>query len=107
MTDLSREELYEIPIERLNMSVKAINVCLRTGANSVGDCIDAAMNYFFPELSHMGQGRWNFWEIIPTDIIPALEAQGYLKLTAEDFPPEIIEELKNKLIEKGYLQYTK
>ena len=33
------DSLYEVPIEKLDLSVKAVNVLKRSGVTSVGDCI--------------------------------------------------------------------
>lgn len=101
MTDLTIEELYEIPIEKLNLPVKALNSCLRTGLTSVGDCVDCAERLLSPL---MGSVRWNDVDIFRNEVSPALIEQGYWKpkLTPYAFAPEIIEELKQKLSEKGY-----
>lgn len=35
-----RDDLYQVPIEKLGLSIKAINACKRLGMDSVGDCVD-------------------------------------------------------------------
>jgi len=39
--DVSQEELYSVPIEKLNLSVKTYKLFKRESIVSVGDCIDA------------------------------------------------------------------
>lgn len=76
MTDLSREELYEIPIAKLNLPVKALNSCLRNGITSVGDCVDCAERLLSPI---MGSVRWRDADIFLNEVVPALIEQGYWK----------------------------
>lgn len=46
MFDVSRDELYNVPIEKLNLTVKTFNLYKRTGMDSVGDCLDLYLDFF-------------------------------------------------------------
>ena len=101
MTDLSREELYEIPIERLGLPIKAMNYCLRLGLIAVGDCVDAIEPQLRPACILRRPDKNNF---LLNDVLPALIEQDYWStpLNPRAFLPEIIDELKQKLVDKGY-----
>lgn len=103
MTDLSIEELYEIPIEKLNLPVKAMNACFRLGLSAVGDCVDALEAEMTRDS--MYSSGWKSMIVFRNDVLPALIEQGYwtAPLNSRAFAPEIINELKQKLSEKGYL----
>lgn len=96
-------EWYEIPIEKLGLSVSTINKLKRIGMNSVGDCIDffergnnAMINVPFGLIGAMvgevkvkliEHGYWIVWDGQPK---------------TKDFSPDTIAELKKALIEKDY-----
>ncbi len=98
--------LYQIPIEQLNLTVKTLNVCFRQGVATIGDAIDAV------EMLHDGFGTSTslvFQETLLNEVLvlPELTKDGYLeeekfKLNSSNFAPEIIAEIKEKLINKGY-----
>lgn len=109
MTDLSIEELYEIPITKLNLPVKALNACLGTGLTSVGDCVDFVNRIHSTDAMIIISSRYlDTVEEFENHILPALIREGYWQsekseYSPDDFAPEIINELKQKLSEKGYL----
>lgn len=109
MTDLTIEELYELPIEKLNLPVKAFNSCLRTGITTVGDCVDFVSRIHSTDAMIIISSRyWDTVEEFENHILPALIREGYWQSeksesSPDDFAPEVIEEIKQKLSEKGYL----
>lgn len=96
--------LYDISVEKLNLPIRIINICLRQGVTSIGDCIDAI------EMMIGGVGTSTsliFQEAMLQKVVPKLIQQGYLNkevsaLNSDNFAPETIAEIKEKLIEKGY-----
>lgn len=93
------DEYYEIPIERLGLSVKAINALKHCGMLSVGDCVDWYIcNY---GRLPIGLSRPNVYEILRGEVTEKLIEHGYLP-SPSDFEAEMLEELKQALIEKGY-----
>ena len=102
MTDLSKQELYDIPIQKMNLPVKAYNSCIRTGLISVGDCVDALQAHL--RRTWMYSGRQKSQDEFLNEVLPALIEQGYwtTPLNPRAFTPEIIDELKQKLAENGY-----
>lgn len=48
MFNIHREDLYDVPIEKLNLTVKTYNILARQGITTVGDVLDlyVRLNYF-------------------------------------------------------------
>ncbi|MEM9953093.1 MAG: DNA-directed RNA polymerase subunit alpha C-terminal domain-containing protein [Chloroflexota bacterium] len=98
------QELYNIPIEKLGLSVRTLNQCLRAGVTSVGDCVDVAKWILFPEIYFNGMHMIpSLYYAMNEEVISALIKQGYLKraIIPDDFSPSIIAEIKQKLAEQG------
>ena len=104
MRDYDERSLDQMPIEQLNLTVKTLNVCFRQGVTTIRDAIDAV------EMLADGLGTSTslvFQDTILKKVLPELIKNGYLeeekfKLNSSNFAPEIITEIKKKLVEKGY-----
>ena len=46
MFNIHRDDLYDVPIEKLNLTVKTFNLFKRTGLDSVGDCLDLYFDFW-------------------------------------------------------------
>ena len=105
MTDMSRKMLYDIPIQKLNLSVKPMNFCLRLGVTTVGDCVDAVDRLLFPSGGTISVPAGTR-EVCLEHVLPALLKQGFwtIPLNSRAFAPEIIDELEEILTEKGYME---
>ena len=84
MTDQSSnrwaiEALYSVPIEKLELSVKAINVLKRYGVNSVGDCID----FYYHCRSGTVEVSHEFMTTMEGEVQEKLRAHGYWSLVED------------------------
>jgi|GEM_PF-5879246 len=75
---------------------------------SVGDCVDSIEHIRNPSGTCIWT-RWSTDDVIINDVLPILTEHGYWQEykpepTPDDFAPQVIEEIKEKLISKGYWQ---
>lgn len=65
MFNIDRDELYDVPIEKLNLTVKTYNILARQGITAVGDVLDLyiRLNYFTGAMISFPSTVWN----IPSD----------------------------------------
>ncbi len=78
---LEHMALYEIPIETLGLSEKAIKAAKRLGVTSIGDCVD----HFVRITSGIaGSAPHEFFEAMETEVKPQLETHGYWSRDASD-----------------------
>jgi Bacterial RNA polymerase, alpha chain C terminal domain len=98
---VKEDKYYEIAIEKLGLSVSAINQLERLGVTTVGDCVD--FHRRVRDGNTIGHAPTSFFRIMLGEVKEKLVEHGYWQVSIEDFVPDIIEELKQALTEKGYL----
>lgn len=69
MFNIIRDDLYYVPIENLNLSVKTLNLLKRTGITSVGDCLDI---YEFSNSGITAQIRFDIKDAIDSEVINSI-----------------------------------
>jgi len=97
---LKDDKYYEIPIEKLGLSVNTINELKRLGCEFVGDCVDWHLRV--RDGDFFGHAPTSFYEVMLGEVKEKLIEHGYWEVSPSDFEVGMLEELKQALIKKGY-----